>query len=64
MAAVTPLGRLPTVRLTVPAKPLADVTLIVVAAVGLWDLLILRLAGLAVIVKDPPGVTATTTRIE
>lgn len=63
MPALTPRGNFPTLRLTVPANPLADATLIVLVAVGLVDLLTVRLAGFAVIVNDPPGVTVTVTDV-
>jgi hypothetical protein len=64
IAAETPFGRLPTLRLTVPSNPLAEVTLSVVVAVGLLDLLTVRLAGFALMANDPPGVTVTDRLIE
>jgi hypothetical protein len=64
MVAWTPRGRLPILRLTIPANPFSDVTLTELEAFGLVDLLTVRLAGLAVRVKDPPGVTVTVTPVE
>jgi hypothetical protein len=64
IVAVTPRGRPPVARLTVPANPFAEVTVIVAEAVRLVDVLTVRLAGLAVRVREPPGVTVTVTSAE
>src|SRR5881392_2902981 len=60
--AETPLGKLPRLRPTLPANPFADATVSVVETAELLDLLTVRIWGLAVIVKDPPGVTLTFIR--
>ena len=59
-----PRGRLPTLRWTIPLNPFEEVTVSAVGAVGLDDLLTVRLAGFAVMTKDPPGTTVTETGVE
>jgi hypothetical protein len=61
---LTPPGKLPIVKVTAPAKPFTDPTLIVLNAVGLVDLFTVSVAGLELRVNEPPGVTVKLMSVE